>query len=75
VNVAFAGIMTNVVDPEWDALQRIARALGVPVEQLFANNPPVSTDECLRLWSKITTDEGRRQALNALRMIVDLEKM
>jgi pyrroloquinoline quinone (PQQ) biosynthesis protein C len=67
--------MTNAVDPEWDALQRIARALGVPVEQLFANNPPNNTDECLRLWSEITTDEGRRQALNALRMIVDLERM
>ena len=59
------------------ALRQIADALGKPVECFFAD--PVSTQssvdagECLRLWSEIKSDEGRRQALQALRAIVELD--
>lgn len=60
------------------ALGQIADALGLPVEQFFANPPSMragmNSDECLRLWSEIQTDEGRRQALEVLQAIVDLDR-
>lgn len=50
-------------------LQRIADALDVPVERFFDERMPSDTDECLRLWLNIGTQEGRHRALEALRRI------
>jgi hypothetical protein len=65
--------MSSSVAPNRATLERIADALGVPVEQLYAGSLPVDGDACLRLWSRIRTDEGRRRALEALRVIADEE--
>jgi hypothetical protein len=58
-------------------LERIATALGVPVEQFVTNDLRSETvpraDECLRLWFKIKTPEGRRRALESLRAIGESE--
>jgi hypothetical protein len=60
------------------ALRRIADALGVSVEHFFMDAPPANpianAGECLRLWSEIKTPEGRLQALEALRLIVEMEQ-
>ena len=73
----------NMAIPDMDtpslaALRRIADALGVTVERFFTEEPSLEAvtdaDACLRLWSKITTEEGRRQALKALRVIVEMEQ-
>ncbi|WP_267428323.1 hypothetical protein [Methylobacterium sp. GC_Met_2] len=59
-------------------LDLIAAALDVPVERFFVSGSSAktaaATDECLRLWDKITTDQGRLKALEALRLIVELEQ-
>ena len=64
-------------DPKRDVLHSIADALGVPVEQFYSDGPAPRTstgeDDCLRLWSRIRTEEGRAQALEALQAIVDEE--
>lgn len=61
-------------------LQRLGDVLGIPIEHFFAANShngalaePADTAECLRLWSKIQTAEGRRQALEALQLIARTE--
>ena len=70
--------MKKFSSPSLVAIQRIADALGVPVEHFFSDPPSESltanADECLRLWSEIRTDEGRRQAIEALRVIVEMEQ-
>jgi transcriptional regulator with XRE-family HTH domain len=59
-------------------LFKIAKALDIPVEWFFAarshSDISAERDEYLRLWSEIGTEEGRRQALQALRSIVELEE-
>lgn len=70
--------MENDAKLKWAVLSRLASVLNVPVERFFADVPPpetdISADECLRLWSKIKTSEGRRQAMEALRVIAELER-
>jgi transcriptional regulator with XRE-family HTH domain len=61
--------MAKPREPDRAVLQRIADALGVPVERFFTGSLPVSADECLYLWSRIRTAEGRLRALEALRAI------
>ena len=63
--------MDYSAEPDRAILQRIADALGMSVEQFFTGNLPVDESECLRLWNRIKTLEGRRRALEALRKIVD----
>jgi transcriptional regulator with XRE-family HTH domain len=65
--------MDNSAAPDRAILQRIADALGVPVERFFSDSLPADADECLRLWDRIRTDEGRRRALEVLRTIADEE--
>ena len=64
-------------NPKPDLLRSIADALGVSVERFFVGNSPGDvasyTDDCLRLWSRIKTDEGRARALRALQAIADEE--
>ena len=64
--------------PEHPVVQKIADALGVPVACFFANprstGPASGEDECLRLWGEIRTEEGRRQALQLLRVIAQMER-
>ncbi|MFK5600583.1 hypothetical protein ACFZ8E_26880 [Methylobacterium sp. HMF5984] len=67
-------IMEKSADPQRAILRRIADKLGVPVEQFFTGNLPLDADDCLRLWLRIKTDEGRRQALEALRAIAEIEQ-
>lgn len=61
-------------------LQQVADALGMPVEQFFAANAhsdvvaeAAETADCLDLWSRIRTAEGRRRVLDTLRVIVRAE--
>lgn len=61
-------------------MKRLADALGIQIEHFFAENShncalaePADTAECLRLWLKIRTVEGRCQALEALHLIVKTE--
>ncbi|WP_157862038.1 hypothetical protein [Methylobacterium sp. Leaf361] len=74
----FYPVMEKSDDRCWAALDRLADALGISRERFFVEAPhagtTVSTDECLRLWSEIETEEGRRQALQALQTIVRLEE-
>ncbi|TXN76585.1 hypothetical protein FV228_00070 [Methylobacterium sp. WL18] len=65
--------MDNSAEPDRAILQRIADALGVPVEWFFTGSLPVDADECLHIWAKIRTEEGRRRALEALRTMADEE--
>lgn len=67
-------IMEKSADPQRAVLRRIADKLGVPVEQFFTGNLSSDADECLRLWLRIKTDEGRRKALEALRAVAELER-
>ena len=64
--------------PAQALLGRIADALGVPVENFLTKPPPekvpATTEHCLRLWAEITTEAGKQQALQALRMIVIREE-
>jgi transcriptional regulator with XRE-family HTH domain len=61
--------MAKLAEPDRAILERLADALGVPVERFFTGSLPVDTDECLHLWSVIRTAEGRLRALEALRAI------
>ncbi|KQO59049.1 hypothetical protein ASF24_12710 [Methylobacterium sp. Leaf86] len=54
-------------------LQRIAHEIGVPVQQFYNDSTPLDASECLSLWFKIRTQEGRYRALQALRAIVEDE--
>jgi len=63
--------MDKSAGPDRVILERIAEALGVPVERFFSDSLPVDADECLYLWSRIRTAEGRVRALEALRSIAD----
>ena len=78
VNAASDTIMETFDTPAHALLRQIADALGVPVQRLFAGTssaePAASADECLQVWSRIRTDEGRQQALQALRAIAALEQ-
>ena len=65
--------MVKSAEPDRVILERIADALGVPVERFFTSSSSVDTEECLRLWSMIKTQEGRRRAVEALRAIADRE--
>jgi hypothetical protein len=69
--------MNDSDEREWAALHRLAKVLDVPTEQFFTGPPQpvsaVSADECLRLWSRIKTPEGRLRALEALRVIAATE--
>lgn len=56
-------------------LQRIADAIGVPVERFSEGDAFVDTDRCLRLWFRIGTAEGRRRALETLQAIGDEEHL
>lgn len=59
-------------------LRRIADTLSIPVEQFFTDKPfpeaAARAEECLQLWSKIATEEGRQRALEALRSIAEREE-
>ena len=63
--------------PEAAILRQIADALGIPVERFLTLEPPSEgaegMNECLNLWLKIRTSEGRRKALNGLRAIIESE--
>ena len=61
--------MTEPAQTTRIVLQRIADALDVPVQRFFDERMPSDADECLRLWLKIKTQEGRHRALEALREI------
>lgn len=65
--------MTKSIEPERVKLKQIADALGVPVERFFGDIISSGVDECLLMWSKIKTPEGRLRALEALRAIADKE--
>lgn len=69
--------MEEVDEPRREVLGRLSNALGILREDFFVDVPHTSTtanaEECLRLWFKIATDDGRRQALEALRAIADTE--
>lgn len=65
--------MGNFNDPRRALLHQIAEALGVPVERFFTGSMCTDANECLRLWSRIRTEAGRRQALEALRAIIERE--
>ncbi|MCJ2050666.1 hypothetical protein [Methylobacterium sp. J-070] len=71
IGIIFYLIMARSAEPDRATLQRIADALGVPVERFFTDSLPVYADECLNLWSRIKTVEGRLRALEALRTIAD----
>ncbi|MCJ2051039.1 hypothetical protein [Methylobacterium sp. J-070] len=73
IGIIFYFIMVRSAEPDRAALQRIADALGVPVERFFTDSLPVNADGCLYLWSRIRTAEGRQRALEALRAIADEE--
>lgn len=70
--------MDKIDAPRWALLHRLAAALGIPVERFLSDAPPMEAtaqaDACLRLWSEIRTEEGRRQALEALRAILERER-
>jgi hypothetical protein len=65
--------MDDIDEREWAVLHKLAKVLDVPIERFFAGPPQpvsaISADECLRLWSRIKTPEGRLRALEALRVI------
>jgi transcriptional regulator with XRE-family HTH domain len=63
--------MDKSAEPDRAILKRIGEALGVPVERFFSDSLPDNADECLYLWSRIRTAEGRLRALEALRSIAD----
>lgn len=71
-------VISDTDTPNLAALRRIADALGVPVERFFTDTLSsgliADADECLRLWARIATEEGRRQALEALRVIAKMEQ-
>lgn len=71
-------IMASSDEAKRAVLDRLSRVLGVPVDRFFTELSPTGTitnaDECLRLWSMITTEDGRQQALRALQVILDLER-
>lgn len=52
---------------------QIADALDVPVDYFYADSSVrgggAGADECLRLWFRIVTPEGRRRALELLRVL------
>lgn len=60
-------------EPTRAILQRIADSLDVPIERFFTDSMPLEAEECLRLWFKIKTPDGRYRALEALRVIADEE--
>jgi transcriptional regulator with XRE-family HTH domain len=74
----FMTIMKKFDEPGQAILRRIAAALDVPLEQFLTNQPPAAAkadaEECLRLWFKITTEQGQWQALEALRIIAQQEQ-
>jgi hypothetical protein len=63
---------------ETAVLRRVADALGMTVDRFFtaaqARGTDINSDECLRLWSEIATEDGRRQALEAMRAIIGREQ-
>lgn len=66
-------------DPTRQAvLHRLADTLDIPVERFFTDRPHLegaaSADECLRLWFSIATEDGRQQALEALKAIAASEE-
>lgn len=71
--MAFGIVMKISDEPARAILQRIADGLDVPVERFFDDSLPSDGSELLRLWSRIKTQEGRRLALDALRVIADAE--
>ena len=55
-------------------LNRIARALGIPVERLYdppTPTPPPYAAACLELWSKLHTDADRIAVLDYMARMVD----
>ena len=70
--------MERDTEQKWATLSRLAATLDVSIERFFTEVPTnastAGTDDCLRLWSQITTEEGRRHAMTAMQMIVDLER-
>ena len=61
----FRFIMAKSARPNRAALQRIADALGVPVDRFFTDRFPVDADECLYLWSRIRTEGGTPAGLES----------
>ncbi|MCJ2059548.1 hypothetical protein MKL09_23780 [Methylobacterium sp. J-048] len=59
-------------------LRTLSEILGIPVEHFFDGDLPADgigdPNECLRLWSRIRTREGRERALTCLRTIVEDER-
>ncbi|MCJ2033262.1 hypothetical protein [Methylobacterium sp. J-068] len=68
-----------MTDPKKESLVRleaISAALGVPIDRFLEGSLPdslVGTSECLRLWYSLKTDQGREQALDAMRQAVKNE--
>jgi hypothetical protein len=64
--------------PGWAVLNRLADVLGVAPEHFFIDasptGPAASAEECMRWWSEIATEEGRRQALRAPSAIVERDR-
>ncbi|MBY0251552.1 MAG: hypothetical protein K2X54_09255 [Methylobacterium organophilum] len=57
-------------------LQLISDILHLPIGRFFTDEGPLDpsgAQECSRLWFLIATEEGRVQALAALRGIIDAE--
>ncbi|MCJ2065454.1 hypothetical protein MKK63_22470 [Methylobacterium sp. J-088] len=56
-------------------LHVIAACLGIPVDSFFTGHEAagrfVEVGQCLRLWDRIKTADGRRRALECLRELAD----
>ncbi|MCJ2116849.1 hypothetical protein MKK65_09755 [Methylobacterium sp. J-001] len=70
--------MSGSDKPESQTLRTLAGILGVSVKHFFdgalASDGTADSQECLRLWSCIRTDEGRQRALTYLRGILEDEQ-
>jgi transcriptional regulator with XRE-family HTH domain len=69
--------MDDLDAPSARTLQLISDILHIPIGRFFTDGGPLDpsgTQECLRLWFSIATEEGRVQALAALRGIIDAER-
>ncbi|MCJ2121098.1 hypothetical protein [Methylobacterium sp. J-077] len=68
--------MDNLADAACMAkLHTMAALLDIPVESFFTNDEAADrfdkANECLRLWDRIKTADGRRRALECLRELAN----
>ena len=67
--------MNDPADAGMAKLHVMAAVLGIPIESFFDEHEEVGrlfeSSECLRLWDKIKTADGRRRALECLRELAD----